>query len=382
MADLSNIAENIRRYRKSQGLTQAELAERMKVSFQAISGWETGATVPDLANLVRLTEVLQVSTDALLSPRDVDGKYLIGIDGGGSKTEFALFSIDGTVLQHFKTGATNPDTNGLDVACDLLREGIERLLSHGVRISGIFAGIAGSFQDKIAESISKRFPKIPFFIDSDGVNILSGYDSNLGFICGTGSIVIIRKDGVNHFLGGWGSLLGDPGSAYNLGREAMRASLFAEEGTGDETLIRPLLSQKLGLLPDGRLFDVIDDLSTRGIPYIASLSTTVTAAAKAGDPVARSILDREYALLMKEVNFAHQKYGCGDTVMVGGGMIEHNSDLLLPILQRHADPGLRLAMSDLPPIYGACFECCNRLGILPSDTFHDRFRDTYPKSRV
>ena len=377
MAKQITLSENIRRYRKAQGLTQAELAERLHVSFQAVSGWETGTTVPDILNLMHLTEVLNVSADALLAPRDTGKQYLIGIDGGGSKTEFALFSTDGTVLLHFVLSATNPDTDGLESACGVLRQGVEKCLAKDVPVCGIFAGIAGSYQDRIAAFFERRFPKIPFFIDSDAVNILAGYDSDIGFICGTGSIVIVRQNGENHFLGGWGATLGDPGSAYNVGREAIRAALFMEEETGERTLIRPLLCEKIGIAPEKRLMDRLDDISVWGVTYIASLSTTVTSAAKESDAVALAILDREYALLMKEVNTAHKRFRCGNTVMMGGGMIGHNRELLLPILQKYAAPEMRLTASDLPPIYGAAVECCRRLGIDLPDGFHERFRETY-----
>lgn len=58
-----NTGEKINRIRKMAGMTQEELAEKMNVSRQTISKWETGATFPDLENAVRLCELFQISLD-------------------------------------------------------------------------------------------------------------------------------------------------------------------------------------------------------------------------------------------------------------------------------------------------------------------------------
>ena len=52
MADLTQIGKNIRNYRIRKGLTQRALADDVMVSFQAISAWERGLSVPDLENAV------------------------------------------------------------------------------------------------------------------------------------------------------------------------------------------------------------------------------------------------------------------------------------------------------------------------------------------
>ena len=61
-----NLAKNIKRYRKERGLTQEQLARSLGVSFQAVSKWENGKSMPDVTMLSALSVVLQVSIDALL----------------------------------------------------------------------------------------------------------------------------------------------------------------------------------------------------------------------------------------------------------------------------------------------------------------------------
>lgn len=64
--DFEKIAEQIALLRKSKGLTQQELGERIGVSFQAVSKWERGETLPDVAVLPELAKVLETSIDNIL----------------------------------------------------------------------------------------------------------------------------------------------------------------------------------------------------------------------------------------------------------------------------------------------------------------------------
>ena len=70
-----NISENIRRYRKKLDMTQAQLAQRLGVSVQAVSRWETGTGMPDTAQIVPLAQALNIKTDTLLCNRDRELEY-------------------------------------------------------------------------------------------------------------------------------------------------------------------------------------------------------------------------------------------------------------------------------------------------------------------
>ena len=64
--NVTKVAEQITNLRKSKGLTQNELGERIGVSFQAVSKWERGETLPDIAILPDLAKVLETSIDNIL----------------------------------------------------------------------------------------------------------------------------------------------------------------------------------------------------------------------------------------------------------------------------------------------------------------------------
>ncbi|MDF2540706.1 MAG: transcriptional regulator [Herbinix sp.] len=65
--DMNKVGEQIALLRKIKGLTQAELADRVGISFQAVSKWERGETLPDVSTLVILAEVFETSIDFILN---------------------------------------------------------------------------------------------------------------------------------------------------------------------------------------------------------------------------------------------------------------------------------------------------------------------------
>ena len=114
------LEEQIKHYRKQAGLSQEKMAEKIGVSRQAITKWENGTGTPDIANLMAIADLFQISVDELLSNEksekkqsnyiyesrteyDIDGKKNFDIKLGGAyavdlkayngeKIEVAMFS--------------------------------------------------------------------------------------------------------------------------------------------------------------------------------------------------------------------------------------------------------------------------------------------------
>ncbi|MBO5868485.1 MAG: helix-turn-helix domain-containing protein, partial [Oscillospiraceae bacterium] len=225
MADISQIGKSIREYREKQGITQRELAEEIMVSFQAISAWERGLSVPDLENAVRIAEYFRISVDTLLTQTNTP--LYVGIDGGGTKTEFVLVEENGTVRDVLFKEGSNPNDRGMEYTLQVLTEGLEQVL-RGRTPKAIFCGIGGvslpAYQKAIIGRLSERF-HCDAYADSDAANVLSmGADpeNSMAVICGTGSCVFVRKGEERYRIGGWGYLLDPAGSAFDVGREAIR----------------------------------------------------------------------------------------------------------------------------------------------------------------
>ena len=66
MFDMQKVGRSISENRKRQNMTQMELADRMNVSYQAVSNWERGNSMPDIAKLPELAEIFGITVDELL----------------------------------------------------------------------------------------------------------------------------------------------------------------------------------------------------------------------------------------------------------------------------------------------------------------------------
>ncbi|MBQ4273009.1 MAG: helix-turn-helix transcriptional regulator, partial [Clostridia bacterium] len=64
---MNKIGQYIKKLRKAKGITQQQLADTLNVSFQAVSKWETGETLPDVALLLDLCNELNTTADMLLN---------------------------------------------------------------------------------------------------------------------------------------------------------------------------------------------------------------------------------------------------------------------------------------------------------------------------
>lgn len=67
MFDMKQIGKKITDLRKANNMTQMELADKLGISFQAVSNWERGNTMPDISKLPELAEIFHISVDELLN---------------------------------------------------------------------------------------------------------------------------------------------------------------------------------------------------------------------------------------------------------------------------------------------------------------------------
>ncbi len=67
-----NFSEKLLTLRKAKGMTQEQLAEKLDVSRQSISKWESGQAVPELEKIIALSTIFDVTTDYLLKSSEID----------------------------------------------------------------------------------------------------------------------------------------------------------------------------------------------------------------------------------------------------------------------------------------------------------------------
>ncbi len=168
-----------------------------------------------------------------------NSSYKIGVDGGGTKTEFILVDAAGEVIARHLASGCNPSQIGPEKARDILLTGLAALRSSlpdsGLRtpVSALHLYMAGSppFWRETANAL-KDFGTITTGPDSLPVlELATGGKPGLVLHAGTGSFVAARApDGFVHYAGGLGWRLGDAGSGFDLGRRAIAHALLELQG--------------------------------------------------------------------------------------------------------------------------------------------------------
>lgn len=160
-------------------------------------------------------------------------RYVLGIDGGGTKTDCVLMDETGAILARSRSGPSNPTRVGVDVAITALLDAAEKAIaassctaSEVVSIDGGISGVgAARAISEFIRALKHKFPNANVLIDTDLSMALSatGEKPSILVIAGTGSAVFGRDASGNTARdGGFGPVLGDPGSGYDIGRRAVR----------------------------------------------------------------------------------------------------------------------------------------------------------------
>ena len=287
--------------------------------------------------------------------------YLLGIDGGGTKTVFRLADESGKPLSTVYKGASNPNDIGMENTFSLLREGIYEACSgipHG-RIT-VFAGIAGGgLSGNNAEALHHFFEDFSFLAFENGSDIenlvaLSSEEKRVLVIMGTGFIVYAINGAEKKRISGWGQLFDEGGSGYTIGRDAISAVLSAGDGSGRETLLTALLEARIREPAERHL----TEFYRGGKRYIAEFAPLVFQAAKQNDPIALAVLEKNARFAAEKINAAlavlHQPSEDGGIPVFFAGGISRESEMLFPMIKGSlACGGCRLIRLEQEPIEGA-----------------------------
>lgn len=228
-------------------------------------------------------------------------KWIIGIDGGGSKTAAIAGDMTGGVLGRCETGPANYQVVGLGAFQARISE-IVGELSHVCQLDPaelqlISLGLAGVDRVRDKELIMAALNDLklgcPFVINNDAVAALTaglGRREGIVLVAGTGSIAFgVNAGGSAIRAGGWGHVIGDEGSGYDIGCQALARSVRAREGRDKPTVLLEKIMEYIKVdSPDGVIEFVYNPEGSK--PAIAALAGVVAEAARQGDGVAREIL--------------------------------------------------------------------------------------------
>ncbi len=292
--------------------------------------------------------------------------YVLGVDSGGSKTVALLADGAGQVVAEARGGGANLQVHGeLEVEKTLHGVIDEVLSAHHVTPAAACVGIAGVDRERDGQTIRHVMRRLGFrdhtLIVNDALIALvagGGIGPGLVLVSGTGSIAYgVSPDGVAARAGGWGSALGDEGSAYWIGRRALAAVTRDADGRGPATRLTALVLERMSLSRPQQLIAVIYE-SRHDPRTIAELASTVERARSEGDVVATEILRdaaSELVLAASSVVTRLSMRGAQFPTFLSGGMLRSVPWLAAEVTRRLAEvaPRSRVSALEVEPALGA-----------------------------
>jgi N-acetylglucosamine kinase-like BadF-type ATPase len=222
--------------------------------------------------------------------------YLLGIDGGGTRTTAWLADLRGRVSARAEAGPSNPLKVGVRTAqreiVRAARLAWNQVRGSKSRLDAICLGLAGVDRAPVYRVMLKWMEQVLparlHLLASDAeiaLTVALGQSAGVLVIAGTGSIGYARDSGGHlHRSGGFGSLFDDAGSGCDLGRKAVTAALRSFDGRGEHTLLMPSICRALALKSIADAAAVV-----MAAHELAALFPLVVAAGRRGDNIARRL---------------------------------------------------------------------------------------------
>ncbi len=232
--------------------------------------------------------------------------YLLSVDGGGTRTTVALGSEDATLLIRREGPPGIIDSRRPSASVELVEQSLRWLLSEaGIEppVAALCAGLAGAGDPEVRDEVQRLLSAAGLarlvVVCSDAEIAFEGaLAGGAGILLagGTGSVAWGRaEDGRVARCGGWGAVAGDEGSAYWLGREAVRAVMHAYDGRGPVTTLSEAVLAAVG----AATVEALPGWALRAAKRdVAALAQQVVAAAGAGDSVAEKLVEDACELLV------------------------------------------------------------------------------------
>jgi N-acetylglucosamine kinase-like BadF-type ATPase len=317
--------------------------------------------------------------------KSAPARLYAGFDGGGTRTTCVLCDSKGTVLGVGSGGRSNYHNTGLPRALASIKRSYEGALAQagltkdrtGIEacfglagldsptdlaivkrgISSLVLGSGGKRADLVVNDW--RTAVAGAFIDEPGVTLIAG----------TGCVAAAQSDHGRKVarVGGWGHIVDDRGSAYDIGRDALYAVMRDYDGRGPKTGLLRLITKRLEVRePQGIIARVY--AGHMAVSEIASLSALVSQAAEVGDGVAIEILSEKGRILGELVVSAASKLDMLGTrfgVSLNGGVFKAGWPILGPMEEsiHTAAPRAEIVEPKLPPACGALVLLFRRGGV-------------------
>lgn len=230
------------------------------------------------------------------------GPYFLGVDGGGTKTEFVCTDGEGRVVARTVTGTTYHLQVGIEEAVRRLEQGISAICAElaitPAALTFAFFGLPAYGEDSVADP--QLHAACARLLGHDryacGNDMICGWAGSLGcedginIVAGTGSIGYGERGGKGARVGGWGEVFGDEGSAYWIAIQGLGLFTRMSDGRAPKGVLHARIVEALSLHDDLELCERVMGPAGMARADIAGLARLVSGAAADGDAGAQSIL--------------------------------------------------------------------------------------------
>jgi N-acetylglucosamine kinase-like BadF-type ATPase len=306
-------------------------------------------------------------------------RCFLGVDGGGTKTEFVCIDGAGSVVARQIEGTTYHLQVGLDGAVRALEAGIAGICAQldiaPADLTYVFFGLPAFGEDNaIDPQLDAHCARL---LGHDrylcGNDMVCGWAGSLAcadginLVAGTGSIGYGERQGKAARVGGWGEIFSDEGSAYWIAIQGLNAFTRMSDGRLPKGALHDAFRRRLSL--DADLDICAKVMGERGLARdeIAGLAPVVAEAVAAGDPVAIAIHDlaAEELAVMAEALRASLSFAAEEDVPLSwsGGVLANDASIRARLEARLKDKGPYRFVTPLhSPAYGAALYAAHQIG--------------------
>ena len=299
-------------------------------------------------------------------------KYYLGVDGGGTKTEFVWANEVGMVAFREVKGSSNPNDIGKDKMIADMVAFVEESMPLDADMVHICMGLSGlgfaGCKEELATAL-KKIEKVQFVDVCSDVQIAldSAYEADGAIvIMGTGSVGYLRKNGECMLVGGYGYIIDSSLSGYDLGREVLNAICSEKDGRGEKTLLSRLVFEERSKT----IAELVKETYLYGKAYVASFAPFVFTAYEQGDKIAKEILAKrvkEWETLLLGVHKAYGEEIC-EITLIGG--LTKRFDVISKFLSDDVKEKISFKLPENPVVYGAL----RRAGLVEETNFLKSYR--------
>jgi N-acetylglucosamine kinase-like BadF-type ATPase len=286
----------------------------------------------------------------------------LGIDGGGSNLRVVIVDSDLHINAQTKSDSANPSSIGREESARRIQSAIQTVLQeaslNAEKIIGAGIGVAGASADHAAawlnDVVSSVLPASHIVPSSDHeIALVGAHGERLGalILAGTGSVAFaVNQNGETAQAGGWGYLVGDEGSGYWLGRQAISRVIRAHDGLAPRTNLTDIVLDALNLnaVPDLLQWLYQGESRVREIARLAPVVLDVSADVSS----ARTIVEIGAIELLRLCQAVIRRVNLDNPhIAFAGGLLDSPNPLSTRLCER-------LGLSDFPtnkypPVVGA-----------------------------